>query len=235
MINIAICEDDFSQRVLLNNSICSILSSQSLDYTITEFSSGEELIRDYPNRIDILFLDIQMDKLTGMDTARKIREFDSRVEIIFTTAMLEYIHEGYEVRAYRYLLKPLNYEDLLKHVNSCINDVFDKNETIVIKDKNETIVILIDNILFIEVFKKEITIYTEDRNYTFKMSMKNIEKELLKKNFFRCHKSFLINLKKVRSLKQNIITVGSSEIPVSRYRFKDLKFKLVHILGDTLC
>ncbi|MFR8870202.1 LytR/AlgR family response regulator transcription factor [Paraclostridium sordellii] len=234
-LSIVICEDDLNQMNLLVYYLNEIFKNKVLGYTILQFSSGEELLRNYPDRVDILFLDIQMAKLTGIETARKIREFDSTVEIVFTTALLDYIHEGYEVRAYRYLLKPLNYANLLKHTNSCIEDILDKNDTIVIKDRRKTIVLLIDKILYIEVLKKELTIYTEEESYTVKMSMKSIENNLLKKAFFRCHKSFLINLRRVSSFKENAVIIRCNEIPVSRYRYKNFKIELANILGDILC
>ena len=237
MFYIVICEDDILQRELLATYLRQIFEVLGFEYSLIEFSSGEELLNNYPNKVDILFLDIQMDKLTGMDAARKIREFDNNVEIVFTTAILDYIHEGYEVRAYRYLLKPLKYECILKHTKACIEELIDKKDTIVIKDKSQTAIIQTNDILYIEVLRKEVTIYTKEENYLFKTSMKSIEDKLAKKNFFRCHKSYLINLKKVKSLreKENVVTIDSYEIPVSRYKLKNLKIKLAHILGDTLC
>ena len=237
MFYIVICEDDILQRELLVGYLVQIFTDLKLEYEFIEFSSGEELLSNYPEKVDILFLDIQMDKLTGMDTARKVREFDKNVEIVFTTAIPDYIHEGYEVRAYRYLLKPLDYESILKHTKACIDDLIDRKDTIVIKDKSQTHIMQTEDIYYIEVLRKEVTIYTKEEKYMFKTSMKSIENRLVKKNFFRCHKSYLINLKKVKSLneKENIAIIESSEIPVSRYKLKALKIKLAHILGDVLC
>ncbi|MGL5713561.1 MAG: LytR/AlgR family response regulator transcription factor [Paraclostridium sp.] len=237
MFFIVICEDNILQRELLATYLEQVFTDLDFNYSLLEFSSGEELLDNYPEKIDMLFLDIQMDKLTGMDTARKIREFDSNVEIVFTTAILDYIYEGYEVKAYRYLLKPLDFECILKHTESCIKELIDKKDTIIIKDRFKTAIIQIKDILYIEVLRKEITIYTKEEKYIFKTTMKTIEDSLVKKNFFRCHRSYLINLKKVNSFieKENIVIIESYEIPVSRYNLKSLKFKLAHILGDTLC
>lgn len=237
MFFIVICEDDSSQRELLITYLNRIFIDLNVDYFIQEFSSGEELLNAYPDKVDILFLDIQMDKLTGMDVAKKIREFDTNVEIVFTTAIIDYIHEGYEVRAYRYLIKPLDYDCILKHTKACIDDLIDRKCTIVIKDRLETAIIQIAEILYIEVLRKEITIYTKDNKYSFKTSMKSIEDTLLKKNFFRCHRSYLINLKKVTWLreKENVVIIDDYEVPLSRYKLKTLKNKLAHILGDTIC
>ncbi|MGL5328789.1 MAG: LytR/AlgR family response regulator transcription factor [Peptostreptococcaceae bacterium] len=234
-LDIVICEDDILQRELLRGYLDKIFKDLDIKYSLNEFKSGEELLSNYPEKIDILFLDIQMDKLTGMDTARKIRGFDNSVEIVFTTAILDYIHEGYEVRAYRYLLKPLKYECILKHTKSCIKELMQKKDTVLIKDASQTVIIPTNDILYVEVLGKEVTVYTKEESYIFKASMKSIEDKLLSKNFFRCHKSFLINIKNVKSLKENIVIIDSCEIPVSRYKIKDLKIKLAHMLGDVLC
>lgn len=233
MFYIVICEDDILQRELLAGYLARIFKDLELEYELIEFSSGEELLSNYPDKIDILFLD----KLTGMDTARKIREFDSNVEIVFTTAVSNYIHEGYEVRAYRYLLKPLEYDCILKHTKSCINDLMENKDTIAIKDRLNTTIMQINDILYVEVLRKQITIYTKDDKYSFKVNMKSIEESLVKKNFFRCHRSYLINLKKVTLLmeKENIVIIENYEVPVSRYKLKLLKTKLAYILGDVLC
>lgn len=237
MFYIVICEDDILQRELLEGYLQQIFKELEFDHSLIEYSSGEELLSNYPNKVDLLFLDIQMDKLTGMDTARKVREFDKSVEIVFTTAIPDYIHDGYEVRAYRYLLKPLEYESILKHTKACIDDLMDKKDTIVIKDKAQTYIMQTSDISYVEVLRKEVTIYTKEKKYIVKTSMKSIEDRLVKKNFFRCHKSYIVNLKKVKSLneKENIVTIDSSKIPVSRYKLKALKIKLAHILGDVLC
>lgn len=234
-LDIVICEDDLLQRENLAHCLRQILKDKEVNYRIIEFSSGEELLDNYPDKIDILFLDIQMNKISGMDTARKIREFDNNVEIVFTTAILDYIHEGYEVRAYRYLLKPIDYESILKHTYACIDELINKKDTMAIKDKSQTAIIQINNILYVEVLRKEITVYTEEDKYLFKKSMKSIENKLLKKDFFRCHKSYLINLKKVKSLKNDMVIINSCEIPISRYKLKDLKIRLADIWGDMLC
>ncbi|GKZ02956.1 LytR/AlgR family response regulator transcription factor [Paraclostridium bifermentans] len=237
MFYIVICEDDVIQKKLLATYLQQIFNELGMEYSLTEFSSGEELLNNYPDKIDILFLDIQMDKLTGMDAARKIREFDRNVEIVFTTAILDYIHEGYEVKAYRYLLKPLEYECILKHTKTCIEELVNKKDTIAIKDKSQTSIIQINDILHVEVLRKEITIHTKEGKQVFKTSMKSIEDSLNKKNFFRCHKSYLINLNKVKALreKDNLVIIDKYEIPVSRYKLKSLKISLAHMLGDILC
>lgn len=237
MFYIAICEDDIIQRKLLTRYLNQIFKYLELDYLVFEFESGEKLLSNYPEKIDILFLDIHMGKLTGMDTAKKIREFDKKVEIIFITAITDYIQDGYEVRAYRYLLKPLKYKNILKHTKACVGELIDNKDTMIIKDKSQMSIVNINDIFYIEVLRKEVTVYLNQNQYTFKSSMKSIEENLIKKNFFRCHKSYLINLKQVKALieKENIVIIDSYKIPISKYKLKSLKLKLANLLGERLC
>lgn len=236
MIKIAICEDEEIHRNILKDYLEIILKYLDTNYKILEFSSGEDLLENYPEKLDLLLLDILMDKLTGMDAARKLRQFDDKVEIMFTTSLIDYMREGYEVRAYRYILKPINYEELKKHIISFIDSLIKNRENyMIIENKNELKKISIHDITYIEVVKKDMTIYTLKEVYTTRMSLNRIEKELYKYNFFRCHKSYLVNMNQIQSIRQNIVIVNNQEVPVSRHRIKELKNKLMEVLGNVLC
>jgi len=177
-----------------------------------------------------------MDKLTGMDTAKKIRDFDKRVEILFTTSISDYVHEGYEVRAYRYLMKPLTYEVVQKHLKECISNIIEKETNfLIINNKNNLMKINLDSVLYIETKKKDLTIYEKDKSYRVKMSMRKIEKLLNGKKFFRCHNSFLVNLKMVESLDKNIVYINETPISVSKHRVQGLKKELTSLLGAIVC
>ncbi len=236
MINIAICEDEKDQQELLKGYIDKIFKESSIKYTLNIFSSGEELLKNYSKDTDILLLDIQLNEINGMDTARKIREIDNKVEIIFITSLIEYVLEGYEVRAYRYLIKPAKYEDLKEHINHCIKEVDVKNKYIIVKEQGSRIKIEINKITYIEVQKEDITIHTINNTYNIKGTMNNIEKEINCSRFFRCHKSYLVNLEHIKSIKQYVaILENSEEVPISRYRFKDVKDKFFDLIEDKIC
>lgn len=238
MIKIAICEDEKNQRELIEKYLINILDEIKIQYEILTFNCGEDLFNNYPDNIDIFLLDIQMGKINGMDVARKIRKIDNKnVEIIFTTSLVDYIQEGYEVRAFRYLLKPIKCEDLKKHLISCIKDIkSNKDNYIVINNKTDTYKVNISDITYIEIKKRDMTVYTIKGNYEIKYSLDKIEKELESHNFFRCHKSFLVNINYIENVRQYIaILENKEEIPISRHRFKDVKSKLLSHLGDALC
>ncbi|HGH0461024.1 TPA: LytR/AlgR family response regulator transcription factor, partial [Clostridioides difficile] len=172
MINIGICDDELHYRIKIKDILSEILSSYPINYNIYEFSAGEELLNNYPKDLDILIMDIQMKTINGMDTARKIREFDHKLEIIFVTSFVEFMQEGYEVKAYRYILKPINKEKISKSVLPCINEMMKKrNNYLTINVKNYVDRIKIDSITYIETDRPNILIYTHDDMYITKMSI----------------------------------------------------------------
>lgn len=236
MYRIVICEDDFTQRNSLKTLILEVFEGVSNQIDLLEFSSGEELIATNLDGVDIYFLDIQMDKLTGMDVAKIIRENNDNSQIVFITSLVDYIQEGYKVRAYRYLLKPIKYEDLEECILSCISDIIkSKDNFMIIENKGITKKILVSSITHIDVRKKDLTIHTTDNIYCTKNCLDRVEKELEKYNFFRCHKSYLINMKYIECIYKNTVIINNEEIPVSKHRISNLKVKLTHILGDILC
>ena len=119
IVRIGICDDEARVRLKTRQLVEKYLKMYELTYEIYEFSSGEELLASYPQSLDVLLLDITMGQLNGIETAKEIRSFDSTVDIIFLTSLMEFMQEGYVVRAYRYLLKPLDDKKVLKHVMSC--------------------------------------------------------------------------------------------------------------------
>ncbi|HBG8370231.1 TPA: response regulator transcription factor [Clostridioides difficile] len=236
MIKIAICEDEKEQQELLKRYINQIFDVLSVKCRLEVFNSGEELLERYSKDTDILLLDIQMGQINGIDTARKVRVLDDKVEIIFITALIEYALEGYEVRAYRYLIKPVKYNNLKDNIINCIKEVDIKNKYIVVKVQGSQTKLNVNEIAYIEAQKETITIHTLNEVYKINGTMSNIEKEIDCSRFFRCHKSFLVNLEHVKSIKQYVaILENSKEVPVSRYRFKETKDKFFDLIEEKLC
>lgn len=234
-IKIAICDDEYIHRKVLLKYVKALFLRNS--YEVTEFSSGEELLERYPSGLDILLLDIQMLGINGIETAKKIRLFDTNVTIIFTTAISDFMQEGYEVRAFRYLLKPIKYNDFSKHLSQCKNEIIkNKEKYISIKeiDEGQTVILPINTILYIEMECRITLVHTDNKTYKTRESIKNIENELKEHLFYRCHRAYLINLQKINSIGKNTATIKGNKVLVSRYREKELKIKITDILGSLI-
>lgn len=202
-----------------------------------EFSSPRDAISTLLNdNIDIVFLDIQMPQLNGIEFARIIPE-DTR--IIFTTAYSDYAVEGFRVNALDYLLKPISYEEFLvaarralswyemKHQASSEKAVLGKTpekagEYIIVKSEYKLVQVRIADILYIEGLKDYVKIYTEgsDKSIMTLLSMKALEQTLPSDNFMRVHRSYIVNLSKIRVIERNRIIFGRTQIPVSE-SYKD--------------
>ncbi|WP_195948295.1 LytR/AlgR family response regulator transcription factor [Paraclostridium bifermentans] len=233
MLRIAVCEDCSTHRNLLINYIDKVLTNQ--DYKIYSFASGEDLLKNYPKKLDILLLDIQMKNINGIDSAKEIRKFDDKVEIIFITALREYAIQGYEVRAYRYLIKPVKYEDLSKNIQECKNILKKRtNECIFIKCNKAVVRIPICDVEYIEKISRDIVVHTYTKKYISRMNIGEIEEKLEKHNFFRCHTGYLINLESIRTVTSNEVVLDTITLPVSRPKMKKLKLLIINSLGELI-
>lgn len=175
------------------------------------------------NEIDLMFLDIQMPDLNGMDLAKSL---EKKPEIIFTTAYSEYAVEGFKVNALDYLLKPLDYATFLKAANKAQahfelvqkskTDVQADSNHLFIKSEYKIIRIEIENILYIEGMREYIRIHLDNAKPVMSLlSMKKVEQKLSDSSFMRVHRSYIVNLKKLRTIERNRIIFDDVYIPVS--------------------
>ena len=182
--------------------------------------------------IELLFLDIQMPELSGMELSKMLREGQ---RVIFTTAFEKYAIEGYKVDALDYLLKPFNYDEFLQAALKARRWFESKSQTtssdtqksIFVKSDYKLIKIDLDDILYIEGLKDYVKIYLESstRPVLSLMNMKTLEENLPEDSFMRVHRSFIVSLSKIRTIERNRIVFGKEYIPVSeKYQEKFQEF-----------
>lgn len=236
MIRIGICEDDLEQLKVLSNMMMKISVQLNVNLSIKNFISGDGLLKFYNegNKLDILFLDIILGEQNGMDIAVDLRHLDNNVEIIFTTTETRYILKAFEIRAYRYIIKPLQFTDIKKQLISCLESFDNKNKKLVINRNFEKIFINISDILYAETRNKELTVYTEKGAYTVFRSLRKIEEDINSNDFVRCHNTYLVNLDKIESAKNNSLIINNQKIPISRTKSKEFKIALTNFLSKKL-
>lgn len=173
------------------------------------------------NPADIIFLDIQMPELSGIEFARILPK---DTKIIFTTAFDQYAIEAYKVNAIDYLLKPVSYKEFLSAVNKAIDyfstvykkEVYEKDRFMFVKTDYKLQRVAFDDIVYIEGLKDYIRIYLEDGSkVTSLMNMKNLEDFLPKPNFLRTHRSYIVNTSKITVIDKFRIVFGDVVIPIS--------------------
>ncbi|WMJ82050.1 LytTR family DNA-binding domain-containing protein [Clostridium sp. MB40-C1] len=232
MLKIAVCDDENNQRQEIVHMIDKALNLNNEQHKITEFSNGEQLMLSTWN-FDIYFLDIKMDKLTGIEVAKKIRLVNERAIIIFITGLKDYVFDAFDVRAFHYILKPIDEKKLKKVLYSALEQFEKKEKFIIAKTISKSTKIFIKDIMYIEAARRKIRVHTiyDVIEYYYKIS--DIEQELYEYNFFRCHKSYIVNLKYVSSYDNTFITLTNSEkIYVSKYKLADFSKKFMYYLKD---
>ncbi|MCH6199399.1 LytTR family DNA-binding domain-containing protein [Aquiflexum sp. LQ15W] len=189
------------------------------------------------NEVDLIFLDIQMPDLSGMELARILdgKTTSKKPKIIFTTAYNQFAVEGYKVDALDYLLKPFSYEDFLKAATKAYQFFENQKKNIVVKVESEKQVdyiflkveyqlvkIILRDITYIEAYKDYVKVHLKDKpNPLLSLtSMKSMEELLPSDNFMRVHRSFIINLDHIDSVSRNVIHIGNAQIVVSE-NYKD--------------
>ena len=190
------------------------------------------------NPVDLLFLDIQMPELSGLEFAKVLPK---RTKVVFTTAFPQYAVEGYEVEAFAYILKPISYEAFLK-VAKRAYDWFSQSEKaknyandrfIFVKSDYKLVRIDLDDILFIEGLKDYVRIYTENGDKIMSlMNMKTLEDFLPKPEFLRSHRSYIVHMNKVKCLDRFRMNIGENYIPVSE-SYKDVI--MAYLDNHTIC
>lgn len=220
MITIAICDDEkiIAEQI---KRLASVFSRKNMETSILCFSCGEELLR-YDKSIDILFLDIQMEGMDGMETARKLRSRNFKGYLIFVTVLEEMVFQSFEVQAYDYLVKPVEEKRFAKTMERLFASMQNVSEEKLLVQKGyERSIISFEEIVFAEVIDRKVYLHLVSSEVVdFYDKIENLE-ERLDSRFFRCHRSFLINLKYLKSYKNGVAYMeNGKEIPISRLRSK---------------
>lgn len=197
------------------------------------YSSAIEAMKMLPdNPVDLLFLDIQMPELNGLEFSHMVPE-DTR--IVFTTAFGQYALDGYKVNALDYLLKPINYTDFLQSVNKAVqwfdrkrgtdNEPTDKPDFIYVKSDYKLIQISLKDILYIEGLKDYVKIHLEgeSRPILSLTSLKALEEKLPTDRFIRVHRSYIVQKQKIKVIDKARIVFGKEYIPVSESYKQELQ------------
>ena len=225
MLRVAIVEDEPRQAENLRAMLARFASECKTEIVTELFSNGMDFISDYIPCYDVVFMDIEMPYLNGMDCAFKLREIDKSVQLVFVTNMVQYAVKGYEVGAVGYIVKPLEYfpfSVLMRKVAERV--VADGSQEIYIGGGDYVRRIYARDIYYIEVMDHYLIYHTADGEFRQIGKMKDVEALLGEADFFRCSNCYLVNLRHVRGIEGSEVTVGKDKIQISRRRKKEFLF-----------
>lgn len=223
MLKIGLLEDEQDQAERLILFLTQYQQSHpQFAYTLQRYSRALELLDHYERDFDLLFLDIRLPDMTGMEAAHRIRESDRNVMIIFVTSLTQYAVEGYSVQAFDYIVKPIGYESFAAKLERAERVLSYRRPGVVldIKTREGSLRLSADMIHYFEVFDHDLLIHTDDGIIKQWGSLSKYEKQLTNAHFARCNSCYLVNLKFVRGIYGDEVEVGSSRLTVSKSRRK---------------
>lgn len=211
-MRIAICDDERTYIKKIENDINSLKTHEN-EFEFSEFESGEAFISGFSkDKYDLIILDIEMNDLNGLQTAEFLRQIDKNVILIFMTSYDKFVYQGYEVNAFRYILKNQPEPIYLKQLSDTIQEYYRNKKYIKVVDIDIEKELLTVDILYIEVYSHQIVIHTFNKEYYQKGKLSDYEKMLEECLFVRSDKSVLINITNIDYIKKNQVFMKNGKI-----------------------
>lgn len=218
MLRIAICDDEIRARDTLRFSLEKILL-ENIEEVVYEFSSGEGAIRwlrQHPGEIDLIFLDVEMEGISGIEAAQQIRNFDQKILIVFVTGYPDYVFDGYRVQALDYLLKPTDetrLRDVLHRVRYVLSDSVEKQFTF--RNADGIYRLYLSDILYCFSERRKVFVVTRNKTISLYAKLDDVQNQIGTR-FIRIHQRFLVNADAVEQIQNDLVVVDGQNLPMSR-------------------
>ena len=224
MIKFAICDDEPAMARELAGYLARYLEEHEVTaYSVSSFSSGRALL-EAADGFDVIFLDIQMEEPDGMETARLLRGQGDHSLLVFVTVLMELVFDAFQVEAYDYLTKPLDAARFARTMDRVLQTLEQRTAaSIVIQQGSGCEVVPLSDVVYCEVLGRKVYLHKADGTVTgYYDRLEQLERRV-DRRFFRCHRSYLVNLDYVRGCQTGQVLLSQGErIPVSRLRERDL-------------
>ncbi len=234
MIKFAICDDEPLMAQELAGHLADYMKENLITaYSVSSFSDGRALL-DAIDRFDVIFLDIQMEQPDGMETAKLLRRRGDHSLLVFVTVLKELVFDAFQVEAYDYLLKPLDRARFKQTMERVLRSLDRKMaEDIVIQRGTGCEVVLLSDIVYCEVLGRKIYLHKHDGTVSdYYDKLEDLERRV-DGRFFKCHRSFLVNLDYVRGCQDGQVLLAQGErIPASRLRERELTQALLRYMKE---
>ena len=189
-MNICICDDDLATHQIIKEYLQESLSS---DINVFDCFSAEDLLKSAEN-YDILFLDIKMGEVNGLEAAELIRKNNKEIIIIFISSYPNYVFRAFNVEALHFIVKPINEKEFKNVLDRALYKYKTSHSSITLRWQKERYVIIISSIKYIEGYNRHVKVYTQDGTYEALGKISDLYKELAPHGFIRTHQGFIVNM-----------------------------------------
>lgn len=219
MYRIAIVEDRSSDAQRLQAALQQYAEEKRIGFVCKRWNSAENFLEQYNHQFDMVFMDIRLPGMDGMQAARELRKIDHTVLLVFLTSLAQYAVEGYEVEAVDYIIKPITYPALRLKMPRLLRRCATDEEEIIIESVDQSVKLRPRDLLYVEIFDHHIQYMTQNGVIRAYGTLKEIE-DTLPEGFFRVNNQTIINLKHVTCVNGENVVLGGREFPLSRRRRK---------------
>lgn len=221
MVRIAILEDDAADQASLEDCLHRYESEQAAHFSIRSFDDPAVFLQADPSGFDLIFLDIDLPTMTGMELARQIRQRDELVTLVFVTNLEQYAVNGYEVDALDFVVKPINYYRFSAMLRRALRSIAARQpREVVIRTTGGITRLSVQSLYYVEIRDHLLLFHTEQGTLTAWGKLSDVEAQLAPYGFARCSTSHLVNLQYVNSVAGSDVLVAGVKLPVSQRRRK---------------
>ena len=233
MYRIAVVDDLPQERSRLEDYLQRFARERKLTVSVDSFVGGESFLAAFEHNYDIVLLDIEMQGIDGMETARRLREKDEKVCLLFVTHLANFAVEGYSVHALDFLVKPVSYENFGMKMERAFTaaERARKKEILIATTQGERRV-RIDELYYVEVMNHTLLYHTKEGVLSMRGSIRDCEERLSPYDFARCNKSYLVNMNYVTEIRRSEIRVGGDLLPIGSSRRQEFLRQLTEFMGD---
>lgn len=234
MIKFAICDDEPFMTEEISQYLSRYVEEKNIaPYCVSCFPNGRLLLESDCD-FDLIFLDIQMEQPDGMETAKMLRQRKNRSLLIFVTVIKECVFDAFEVHAYDYLIKPLDYHRFKRTMDRAVKDLDQQaDKHIIIRKSASCQVVPLSQIMYCEVQGRKVYIHQADGKVIDYYDKLEDFQRRVDRRFFRCHRSYLVNLDYIRGCAAGLATLSlGDKIPVSRLRERELTETLLRHMKE---
>ena len=235
MLNIAIVEDEQKFRDILKQYTERYAAESGEQINTAFFDDGMTFLEQYRGEYDIIFMDILMPHMNGMEAAHRLRSIDGDVLLVFITSMAQYAIKGYDVNASAFLVKPMGYKQLALVLDRLRKLIVRRGVTsVTVHQREGTRVLNLRDIAYVEVFNHSLVFHTADAAHEANGSLSEYESDNRFASFVKVSKSHLVNCAYITEIGDDFVTVAGDKLPLTRRRKKECLEKIAKVIGSGL-
>ncbi len=233
MFSIAIVEDDeLDTRKLI--TFCTDFSAHNnFELSVSTFVEATSFLEKYKPVYDLIFMDIEMPNMNGLQAAHHLHDIDSGVSLVFVTNMAQYAAQGYEVDAADYIIKPYTYSDFERKITRIINRRQRASQSILVQQRGGMVKLLVRDIEYVESKGHNVIFNMSQNSVVSRGSLQNVEEKLHNFGFLRCNKAYIVNPRFIAKIQGNDVVLTNGELlRIGRTRKKEFMEGLAAVLGE---